>query len=638
MARLNEITSTEKLLEFIRRKSDVPPPPEEQSEIFSPVVSHSPRRKAKFRLHHKIPSFKAPTVGIYIGHDCLWLAETAKGFEGSHVLVNKRQREIPASLVRNSAEFNKFLKGELDSFCDRQKAPRLWAIMSSVEIEVGRIKIPKVPKKQIESVVYWTVKKESPFEEKETVFDFQLLGEVVDQGIAKWAVIYYRAPKNIVEETKKKFANAGWPLAGLSIAPVALQNIFRTEDPTGEGAPVAHLFIGNNSSRIDIFSAGSLVMTREIKAGINSMLECLMEGLNNKALASEKGEAGQQLRIDMDMARRILLSLSPDTPLAEKNDAACGFKGEEIWQTTLPALERLVRQVERTFEYFTLTMGDEKPKKIYVSLAVNFYPQVRQYVGEQLGVECEFFDPLLKQTLPAASGKLSYSCDSERMALALAWGIAISDNAYTPNFLFTFKDKEKESYVKRINMAVFIAFMLCVSLFSGFYAYQLRTIKQKKQVVIQLKDQLPPSVISTDREQVRRMWSMVKEDMTYANNYSQRYQGLAIISELSQITPQSFQFSNVKVNFGKRATGPAEAAPLKSGAVEKSSDETGKTVEIEGFASGEKQSLHNYLAAYLIKLENSPLFKQIKVLKTREETFRGASILHFSLTMKLEGL
>lgn len=636
MARINEITSTEKLLDFIRKKSDVTLPPGEYSETFPPPVSKPPKKKAKFRFRCKAPSFRTSTVGIYIGRDYLWLAKTTKDSAGAHILLDKRQREIPPSLVKNSVEFNNFLRVELDSFCDRQKTPRIWAVLSSVGIEVGHIKVPKVPKKQLESVVYWTVKKETPFDEKENIFDFQLQGETIDQGISKWAVMYYRAPKNIIEETKKIFSNAGWPLTGLSIAPVALQNIFRIESPAGDGGgPVAHLFIGNNSSRIDIFSAGNLVMTREIKAGINSMVECLLDGVCHLPQADNKGEARQQSQIDLERARKVLSSLSPDTAPLEPNDADYGLQQQEIWQNILSSLERLVRQVERTFEYFTLAPGNEKPKKIFLSLAMNVFPQIRQYVAEQLNMECEFFDPLLRQ---ADNDKLSYACDSERMALALAWGIAISDNAYTPNFLFTFKDKAQNRAIKRINMASFFIFMVGVSLCSGFYAYQLHAVEQRKQVMLQLKGQLPLSGASQDREELSKMWSAVKEEMGSANTYGQRYQSMAIISELSQITPQNIHFTNVKANFGKRSGAMTETVAPKLDVVAKAPDETTKRVEIEGFALGEKQALNNYFAAYIIKLENSPLFKRIKVLKTNEETFRGTAMLRFSLTMELEGI
>jgi Tfp pilus assembly PilM family ATPase len=107
-----------------------------------------------------------------------------------------------------------------------------------------------------------------------------LQGEVVEQGINKWMTMVYTAPKDEVDELKGLFSQIGLPLSGISITPFAIQNIFKTGWMTSavEGI-VASLFIGNDFSRIDIYAGGKLIMTRGIKAGINSMVETLMERL-----------------------------------------------------------------------------------------------------------------------------------------------------------------------------------------------------------------------------------------------------------------------------------------------------------------------------------------------------------------------
>lgn len=130
-----------------------------------------------------------------IGHEYLRLVKTTEGTDGAPALLDQRRVPIPQTPGRGSAEFANFLKSELNSFRGPSKKQQLWAIMSAARVEVHHIRIPKVPKKQIENVVYWTAKKESPFDEKENIFDFEVLGEVVEQGIAKLAVMYYTAPK-----------------------------------------------------------------------------------------------------------------------------------------------------------------------------------------------------------------------------------------------------------------------------------------------------------------------------------------------------------------------------------------------------------------------------------------------------------
>ena len=363
MARLNEITSTEKLLDLIRSKTgalhkkqenipevaDLSPPP------------HPRQKKPKINPFLKVSVHRPVTVGVDIGHEYIRLLKTIKSADGTPAFVDKRRLAIPAGCQRSSAEFANYLREALSSFCGVGKKLQIWAIMSAARVEVHHTRIPRVPKKQIESVILWTIKKESPLNENESILDFEVLGEVIEQGITKWAVMYYTAPKLEIEETKRLFARAGWPLTGLSIAPFAVQNIFRTHWLPDYKGTVASLYIGRDFSRIDIYAQGSLVMTRGIKAGVSSMTESLLEGFHEKtALMMGRND---RLTMDVGQARAVLFSLSPDTP--PLSDELCyGLKESEIWEMVLPALERLVRQVERTLEYFTINLGNEPVDKM----------------------------------------------------------------------------------------------------------------------------------------------------------------------------------------------------------------------------------------------------------------------------------
>jgi hypothetical protein len=84
------------------------------------------------------------------------------------------------------------------------------------------------------------------------------------------------------------------------------------------------LYIDKDWSRIDIFSNGNLVMTRGIRAGINSMIQELMEGYNESAeITPPRGSQPEQFSIftgaaenvymDMEDAGELLFGLSPDS-------------------------------------------------------------------------------------------------------------------------------------------------------------------------------------------------------------------------------------------------------------------------------------------------------------------------------------
>ena len=125
-------------------------------------------------------------------------------------------------------------------------------MMAAAEVNVFRLKIPIVPANQMENVIYWAAKKENPIDEKEAFYDYEVQGKISDQGIPKYAVMVYSAPRSEPEKAKNLFSSIGVRLAGVTIAPFATQNYFRTEwIPAAEGAH-ACIYIGHDFSRIDI--------------------------------------------------------------------------------------------------------------------------------------------------------------------------------------------------------------------------------------------------------------------------------------------------------------------------------------------------------------------------------------------------
>jgi Tfp pilus assembly PilM family ATPase/Tfp pilus assembly protein PilN len=615
LARSNEITSTEKLLDVIRKKESDQPPAIKSSESDKPSVTPSPGRNIKVVRSRKASSGKPLTVGIDIGHEYLRMVKTARATDTTPEFVDQKRVPIPPTLNRQSSEFVSFLKTELNAFCGVNKNPQLWAIMSAANVEVHHIRIPRVDKKQIEAVVYYTIKKESPIDENITMLDFEVMGETIDQGVNKYDVMYYMAPRREVEELGKLFSLAGWPLTGVSITPFAFQNIFRTKWIQDYDGTAASLFIGNDFSRIDIYSRGNLILTRGIKAGMSSVFELLIECINERTEQSTNGLNRE--RCDKNRARGIIFSLSPDSPSLTPEDRY-GLSEREIWDMVLPAMERLIRQVERTFEHYTETLGNKRVDKIYVSGVMNVYQPIVDYVGEQLGIHSEIFDPLSPNMACQYIGEEMYSCVSERIAMAPAMGIALSDNTRTPNLLYTHKDKQYAAQVKRINMSIFITFIVCAALCAGYLFYELGSLRSKDQQLLALDKQLSEYKTLVTRDLITQTAAALKASAAADRAYLKKYQGTAVISELSNLVQPNIRLLNLKANLGAAADKP-------------------QGIEIEGVVLGEKKSLQSSLTSYILKLDGSPLFNQVKIQKTSEENYRRGTVLRFTATMKIEG-
>jgi len=629
LTRLQEITSTEKLLDFIRSKGG------------DPQINLSDRRQkpSSIKGKLKLPSFKVSskkneiTIGIDIGHECLRLIKAARGSDNRWKFLEYRNVSVTHITSRTSAEFSVFLKSQILTFCGDVKQLNLWAIMSAARVNVRHIRIPKVAKQQIQNAVYWTMKKETPFDEKDTIFDFEIQKEVIDQGVKKWLIMVYTAPREEVEDINKLFLKMGLQLTGISITPFAIQNIFNNNwIPPADGA-IASLFIGNDFSRIDIYDQGRLIMTRGIKAGINSMVELMTERLS--LLRDTKAKSGDVLlQITQDEARKVLFSLSPESQALEEDYSRWGLTEEEKFSAIIPALERVVRQVERTLEHSSVQLKNNKVAKIYVSTVMNIYNPLVEYVGEQLGIKSEILDPI-NFLFDHSDGELKQISASDRVALVPALGLALSDNEYTPNLLFRFKDKEEVTRNAKISRIASMAVIAVVLTASVSFLYQLQAAYQKENKILMLESQLSRYPLRIDRDMISKLAAVARDQDQMIRAYAERYLGMAVVSEISEITPANIRLISLKANL--MATSETAKSAEKAKETDKeTAKESGKSVVMEGVISSEdRKMLDSMLAGYVMKLEASRIFHQINVQKNTIEPYKKNEVLHFILNMKI---
>jgi type IV pilus assembly protein PilM len=609
LSRLKETTSTEKLLNLIRNK--------EEDHTSRPVVMPeigSRKGKSKRPSLKTKPVKKSVNIGIDIGHEYLRLVKAAKSGDNKWALIDYRSVPLDQAVSKKSPEFADFLKSELSRFLGANRKASLWANMSAARVNVRHIRIPKVARKHVENAIYWTIKKETPFDEKDTMIDYEIQGETVEDGVQKLSAMVYTAPRGEIEDLKKQFSTIGFPLSGISISPFAIQNMFIAGwFPAVEGT-VASLFMGNDFSRIDIYDQGKLTMTRGIKAGVNSMLESLQQRMDELLPEPEQGD--ETIGVSMKEARKVLLGLD-SPPSAKEGDVEFALTEEEKFAIILPALERMIRQVERTFDHYTANLGYERVDKLYISSVINIPASLIEYVKDQLGMESDILDPFKFQLSFLGEEAPTDIPPLEKIALTPALGLALSDNKYTPNFLFSSKDKEKITQVVRMTRAAFTVLIIAALICAGIFFSQLHTIEQKKTKIARLEAQLLQYSPQVDKNLLSQMVVGSKQIRQKAKAYSERYTGIAVIGELSALTPKNIRLIALKVNLGN--VGNEKGAKK----------ENPKNLTVEGLVLGDRKSLEVLFSHYLMTLDNSPLFGQIRIQKNSLEPFKKNEALHF---------
>ncbi len=614
----DEISSTERLLDLIRSSTKT------GSEFSNITSSRSFSQRIKSNFGNLVTFKKSTTVGVDIGYNELKLVKTSNSSpQKQHLLDYQKVPYLPNVSV-DHPEFIPYLKSVLTRFCGSAKSTEIWANISSARVEMRYLRIPKVPQKQIANAVYWSFKKITSFDEKNTTFDFEVLGDIEEGSSKKTEIMAYTAPTQEIKKLKGIFSKSGFHLTGISIVPFAFQNLL-LNNWMGTGAKnVSSLYIGRDWSRIDIFSNGYLVLSRGIKAGIKTMSATITgEKDENRVELSSKpvdSDEAKKTQIDADRAQEIFFGFDPDSSPSDSRPAELRPEEKAIFKIILPALKRLVRQMELTFEHFSAIFENESVERIYISSGARPHQLIVDYIGNELGIPKENFDPFSADS--EFSGEVTGPESAlEREAFTPAAGIAISNNSMTPNFLFTYKDKKQVANIAFINKILYAGFTLVMILCVGFYFYQGNTIREKKDQVAMLKLEMSSFISNVDQVAILKLVEEAKRNNEAFKEYGRKYLVIAALSEIADLTPANIRLLSISAQL--------EAAP---GAKEENPE---RSIVIGGIILGNRMALESILARYLIALKGSPIFDQPVISEKTLGFFNNNEVLQFTTHLKL---
>ena len=119
-------------------------------------------------------------------------------------------------------------------------------------------------------------------------------------------------------------------------------------------------------------------------------------------------------------------------PGAPRDGAAEKAERKDIVELVPSSLERLIRQVERTFEYRSRLGVGAPVERIFISGAANIRePSSTDHISRSLGIKTEIMDPLGPANVFSMSVPPPLSM-AERMPYTATLGLALSDNLPHP--------------------------------------------------------------------------------------------------------------------------------------------------------------------------------------------------------------
>lgn len=604
--------STEELLEIIRDSDN------ESTADRSPAALTDSMRAARTRKKSARSSGgslfglrKKVFLGVEIGEGSIELVKVSGGDARNSAVAE--HVVLPVGAAPGSDDFIDILRTSIGRVCGRSVDPEIWTIVRSADVDVGPILIPKVPVSKVADTVYWTIRKEKKFDDREYVFDVRPYGIVKDEGVAKLEVLTGMVRQDDVNVLASWFARAGYELAGVTTAPSAFLNAYDQKLTPRENVLTALIHVDSSFSTITIFDGGHLLFSRSIKAGMDGMAEAFLNHLRAEDF---------DLDLSISDARQSLIRRFLGHA-AEKGEPGAGLPEEDIFEIVSPALVRLARQADRTLEYY-LNNFKQRCEVLHLSGEIFVNDRVAEFMSAQLDLSGRIL-----RILPE-SARLVDGESIDRGIFNTAAALAHSRQDSTLNFLVNHAKRVENQFWQRLNDAVAVVGLLLALLVGALYGWQTMEVKAKTRTLESVSRQYASISPKVDETRLSRMAGRVAREHTRLRGMGERYDSIAYLAELKARTPGMIRFLSVSID--ETASLPVQADSKNNKKVEVLPG----VMVLDGVVLRTGEDFNTVLSKFLIGLEASPLFDSYQILSSKLTSLSTeGEVLHFVLHVRL---
>ena len=541
-----------------------------------------------------------PTVGVEIGYSTINMVQLRGTSDGKLGFDKCRTFEFDPKLGLRSPSFASVLRDAMKSFCGSTRGLKIWASPRLDRARLHHIQIPRVKPSRLPGAVYWALQKEERFLEKETVVDFHVDQDGELSSNPNLNITGVLAEREDIQDIQRAFSHAGYSLAGIGLPIFALRNLVNLRAAEGEEAPVMICQLGQHATSVSVLQEGRLIFTRNIPLGLNNLADALVKDLDSKPSPEEAGKLVLQLGLDKE-------ELSSD----EREEH------ERTFHLLLPILERMVRQIERTLQYFQSNFNAETIETIFIGGEIAARGYLFDFLSENLPTNVIAIDPFdtseLKANVPLPEA------NADRIAYGPAFGLALEGSHTGTNLTYTFQERQVERKHRIIATTVSIFLIVLITVTGIFYSLQRSELKgltaerdKLDQTLTSLGPPLSEAVIKKEAAEVRALQEQRR-------NAAQRYEGLALMSEITRLTPENISLLQVSAVMG--------------GFIETLKKDEYPLV-LKGIVDGERTSLETSLTIYIARLDQSPLFTEVEVEST--ELVESSDGLGLTFTLNVQ--
>ena len=456
----------------------------------------------------------------------------------------------------------------------------------------------------MKEAVRWEIKNHLPFPVETAEIVFHIVKEYVDDNVKRLDMMVAACPKQLIDRTLSIAERAGLQPIHLDVGPFALWNTLLVWNQLKKEETVALIDLGAEKTGIYIFKDRILQFSREVTPAGADITRAIMEGIGSEGdpeLIFERAEGlKQEMGIPSETRQEGLRDKS--TPLSK------------ISFLVRPVLERLSAEIGRSLDYYRAQFNEERIDRLLLTGGGANLKNIVSYLAGELRLPIEHFNPLSDILFdPKRIG--TQFLNQMGSLFAIAVGVAFPE----PKRIELLPAKEPFlSKIQVVKSIPVVAPGIALLIFLGIALYmngQVNTIqkeinmkKAKLVNLVVLQEKL--KLLKEKDLQIKQKLSQFPSSMLVSVPYRD------ILREFNNILPDNVALTLLSVqNKGKPLKKGAPSTKLPEGESQK---DEGRELHITGMAFGSDAHCLRALAQIIERLEQSPLYQNVKLTSADE--------------------
>ncbi|MCG8607266.1 type IV pilus assembly protein PilM, partial [bacterium] len=345
----------------------------------------------------------------------------------------------------------------------------LTSAVSGLEVIYKNIRVPKMGAKELAKAVPWACRKDFPFPIESTIFEYSVIEDKARKADEKLDVYVAAAQKEMVLNHVNLIRKSDSIPTKVSTIPAALWNLFSIMDKSYQSGCYAIIDIGGKSSHIVLINNGQLQFAREISTGGDDITQVLTGSIfvDGEEISISKKKA-EGIKRKYGYLEKVNIESQEDViPL------------KEIAVLMHPVLEKLVKEVQRTIDFFKEKFGIESIQKMFITGGTALLKNIPAYLSSELNTEVDVLNPFDYISAKKFSNHEDLNQLGPRLAVSL--GLAIDkhkDLNLLPNEI---RGVQASQTAKKLFRYVAVIAMLAMVFLSQNVKRQLRSIENEFQ-------------------------------------------------------------------------------------------------------------------------------------------------------------